>query len=329
MAHNLNTTNGKVSFVATGEKAWHGLGTYVKDAMNFDQAIELGGLDYEVEKKKITVAGGQVIPDYYANVRKDTKDVLGVVSGDYHIVQNRDTFTFFDAIIERGEACFHTAGALGLGERFFITAKLPSDIIVNGEQIEKWLLLTSGHNGKTGSAIQIGFTPTRVVCENTLNAALRGGLANKMTILHFASAQDRLATAAKAMGLSSKYFDQVGEIFNNMAKVTITDKGLKEYIIEVMKPAKAKLITAEDLENEYSTRFLKTVDGILDFAHSHDTQLTGAAKGTVWGAYNSISGYFNYQKQYKSQEEKFADITMKGGAEKVERAFQLAVDLIK
>lgn len=326
MAHNLNQTNGKTSFVAVGQKAWHGLGTYVNEAMTFDQAIVLGGLDYAVEKRPIQVAGGKTIPDYFANVRKDTGDVLGVVSSDYHIVQNRDTFSFFDSIIDDGEAVFQTAGALGLGERFFITAKLPSDITVHGEQVESYLLLTSGHNGKTGSAIQIGFTPIRVVCQNTLNTSLRN-LQNKMTILHFQGAQDKLKTAAKVMGLSSKYFAEVETIFNQMAQVKITDAKLRAYIEQVMKPAK-ETINKETLQVEHSALFTKKVNEIMDFAKGHETQVTDAAKGTLWGAYNSISGYFGWLKKYNSQEDKMNDIYFKAGAKKIETAFEIAASMM-
>src|SRR5438046_2382619 len=182
MAHNLETKDGKTSFVAVGEVAWHGLGTYVEKAMKAEEAIKLGGLDFQVEKRPIQVAGGKTIPNFFANVRTDTKDVLGVVSKDYQIVQNHEAFEFFDQIVDSGEAIYHTAGVLGIGERIFVTAKLPEDILVRGEQVENYLLLTSGHNGR--SPIQAGFTSIRVVCNNTLTAAL-SGLQNKVTIMHY------------------------------------------------------------------------------------------------------------------------------------------------
>lgn len=324
MAHNLNLNEqtGKYSFVAVGQKAWHGLGQYVDKAMTAEQAIELGGLDYEVFKRKISVAGGNIIPGYFANVRKDTGDVLGVVSDMYHIVQNREAFTFFDSIIDAGEAIYQTAGALGKGERIFITAKLPSDILVHGEQVENYLLLTSGHNGKTGSAIQVGFTSVRVVCQNTLTAALKG-IQNKVTILHFAGAKDKLATASKIMGMSSKYTIELNEAFNKMAAVKITDSQLKKYIETVLNP-KSEQIT----EAEFSKQFVKTVNQVLEFAHDHPTQNTEAAQGTVWGAYNSISGYYGHVKNYKSQEEKMSDLYFKGASGKIESAFDLAMKFI-
>lgn len=325
MAHNLNQkADGTYSFVAVGEKAWHGLGTYVNEAMTAEQAITLGGLDYEVEKRPVAVSGGADIPGYFATVRKDTKDVLGIVSDQYHVVQNREAFTFFDSIIDQGEAIYQTAGALGKGERIFITAKLPSDILVHGEKVENYLLLTSGHDGK--SAIQCGFTSVRVVCNNTLTAALRG-LQNKVSILHFSNAKESLRAAAKIMGMSSKYSDILNQSFNKMAEVKITDKKLREYIEQVMKPRK-EILNAETLQAEYSTLFTKKVDSILEFAIDHPTQRTDAARGTVWGAYNAISGYFGYIKKYGNQEEKMNDLYFKAGAKKIELAYDLATTLL-
>ena len=53
MAHNLNETNGKVSFAST-QKVWHNLGQIVSEAMTSKQAIELAGLNYFVSKYQPT-----------------------------------------------------------------------------------------------------------------------------------------------------------------------------------------------------------------------------------------------------------------------------------
>jgi hypothetical protein len=81
-------------------------------------------------------------------------------------------------------------------------------------------------------------------------------------------------------------------------------------------------------EKEFSKLFTNKVDGIMDFAKTHPTQTTEAAAGTVWGAYNAISGYFGYQKNYKSQEEKMNDLYFKGATKKIESAFALATTMI-
>lgn len=321
MAHNLNQKeDGTYAFAAVGEVAWHGLGTYVQEAMTAEKAIELGGIDYEVKKKKIQVCGDKVIPGFFATQRQDTKDVLGIVSGDYEVFQNKEAFGFFDSFIDKGEAIYHTVGALGLGERIFLSAKLPEDIFVNGETVQMYILLTTGHNGK--APLQIGFTPIRVVCNNTLSLALKD-LQNKITILHFQDMRSKVAAAAKMMGIASKYTQELEGHFNKMATVKIDDPALRSYIEMVMMPAKKEIITPED----FSKQFVKKVDSIFEFAHEHETQQTDAAKGTVFGAYNSISGYYNFLKEYKTQDMKMKDLYFGEAETKVKKAFTAAMEI--
>ena len=231
MAHKLNETNGKVSFAARGEKAWHGLGQYVSEAMTSEQAIELGGLNYTVEKRPLYAPGwaGTMVEaeGHYGNVRTDTNDILGIVKGRYRIVQNKDAFGFFDTIIDKGEAIFETAGALGKGERIFVTAKLPEDMLVRGERVEKYIMLTNSHDGT--STIIAGFTPIRVVCNNTLTAALKK-LDNKVSISHTASAESRLKEASRVMGIASKYMDEVNMTFESMTTRKLSDLEMKYFI---------------------------------------------------------------------------------------------------
>jgi phage/plasmid-like protein (TIGR03299 family) len=321
MAHNLHIdANGKASFVAVGEKAWHGLGTYVNEAMTAQQAITLGGLDFQVEKRKIAVVDGPEVPRYNAIVRRDTSDVLGIVTDAYQIVQNHEAFEFFDAIVDRGEAIYQTAGVLGKGQKIFITAKLPADILVQGEVVENYLLLTAGHDGR--SPIQAGFTPIRVVCNNTLTAALKG-LQNRVTIMHSSNAKQNLREASRVMGMATKYASILNENFNEMAKVKISDDNLRKFIETVMNPKKEAVT-----EEEFSKQFTNKVDAIFDFAKSHHTQTTDATQGTVFGALNAISGYYGWLKNYDDNETRMRDIYFKGGAKRIEAAYALAESMI-
>ncbi|MCH5685566.1 hypothetical protein LWM68_15690 [Niabella sp. W65] len=111
MAHNLNFNKqtGLYSFFSVKEKAWHGLGQIVENYPTSAEAIKHAGLDYEVIKaplftqgRAMTIGnGGEIveadnilIPDQFATLRTDNNTVLGVVGKDYHIVQNREAFTF-------------------------------------------------------------------------------------------------------------------------------------------------------------------------------------------------------------------------------------------
>ena len=172
MSHNLNQANGKAAMMYVGEVPWHGLGTKLDKPATAAEAIEAAGLNFTVEKWPMrTQRGSLPVNNHFATVRTDTKEVLGVVGSRYEPIQNKDAFTAFDSLVGEGEAIYHTAGALGKGERIWILAKMPDYIRINGNDIvEKFLLLTNTHDGT--SVVRVKLTPIRVVCENTLSIAL-------------------------------------------------------------------------------------------------------------------------------------------------------------
>ena len=232
MAHNINYNEqtGRYSFFSVKEKAWHGLGQIVEQYPTSEEAIKYAGLDYEVVKSPLFTNGLELItdlndldlnhktlevPNYFANIRTDNNTVLGVVGKDYHIVQNREAFNFFDAIVGGNEGIlYETAGALGNGERIFITAKLPDYIRVgNGDDVtEKYIFLTTSHDGS--GSITAAFTPIRIVCQNTLNASLRN-MTNVVRIKHTSGAKQRIENAHKIMGLANTLSSQLENIFNH------------------------------------------------------------------------------------------------------------------
>jgi hypothetical protein len=118
-----------------------------------------------------------------------------------------------------------------------------------------------------------------------------------------------------------------------MAKTKIEDDKLKTYIKEVMQNEYLKKHEEEDVisyeEKEESTRLKNQVNSIYEFALSHPTQQTEATRGTVWGAYNSISGYFNHVHKFnKGAEQKFTSQFFGNAYTKINKGFQKAYQLI-
>lgn len=344
MAHNIffNEQTGKHSIFSVQQKAWHGLGQIVENYPTSAEAIKFAGLDYTVEKRPLftydneNFAGSQQeddntgdiiipeikVPNFYATVRTDNQAVLGVVGREYEVVQNVDAFTFFDSIIGCDSIFYETAGALGQGERIFITAKLPSYIKVGSDDlIEQYLFLTTNHNGM--GSITAAFTPIRIVCNNTLNAAMRNH-SNSVKIRHTTNVKDRLTQAHKVMGLANKLSVQMEGIFNQWAKVRITDPEVKKLIQLALVPNKEVLqnINADKVD-ELSTAFTNIVDRVYDYAMSDSTQQTDTTRGTLFGAYNAVSGYFQNVRSYKTEELKLNSI-MNGTAQlRTQSAFNL------
>lgn len=348
MAHNLNFNErtGRYSFFSVQQKAWHGLGQIVQDYPTSEEAIKFAGLDYEVVKSQLYTTGSNIletaqsieiadtklhVPNYFANVRSDNNAVLGVVGTDYHIVQNREAFSFFDAIVGGGDGIlYETAGALGQGERIFITAKLPDYIRVgNGDDVtEKYIFLTTSHDGS--GSITAAFTPIRIVCQNTLNAALRN-MSNVVRIKHTAGAKQRLENAHKVMGMVNTLSNQLQDIFNQWTKVKVSDSEVRKLIQLALCPNKETLdLLKKDADDEISTVFKNTVEDAFGYAMMSDTQQMETTKGTLFGAYNAVTGYYQNVRNYKDDEAKLQSIVMGGTAQlKSQKAFELCTSFEK
>lgn len=346
MAHNINYNEqtGQHSFFSVNEKAWHGLGKVITEYPTSAQALQYAGLDFTVEKRPLFTYDNEnqnsdpdtdivipevEVPNYFATVRTDTDKVLGVVGKDYEVVQNTDAFNFFDAIVGGEGIQYETAGALGKGERIFITAKLPGYIQVGREDlIEQYLFLTTSHDGF--GSITAAFTPVRIVCNNTLNAAMRSRT-NSIKIRHTANAKDRLEQAHLVMGISNKLAAQLEDIFNDWSTVKVSDGELKDLIRLAMVPNKEVL---ENLKSgkmdELSTCFNNMCDSVFQYAQESPTQQTDTARGTLFGAYNAVTGYFQNVRKYKDGETKLKSLLYGGTAQlRAQKAFDLCMDFAK
>lgn len=346
MAHqlNFNEANNEYSFFSVKERAWHGLGKIVEQYPTSAEAIKFAGLDYSVEKRPLFTYDTEnhtgdpdidllvpeiEVPNYFATIRTDTEQVLGVVGKDYEVVQNVNAFEFFDAIVGGGEGMlYETAGALGKGERIFITAKLPGYIRVGKDDfIEKYLFLTTSHDGF--GSITAAFTPVRIVCNNTLNAAIRNHT-NAIKIRHTASANDRLKQAHTLMGISNTMADEMEEIFNHWSTVRIADKEVKKLIQVAMVPNKEVLQNLmAGKADELSTTYTNMVDKVFEYAMSSPTQQMQTTAGTLFGVYNSVTGYFQNVRNYKDGEAKFKSIIEGTAKQRAQTAFDLCLDFSK
>ncbi|MEJ2881515.1 DUF932 domain-containing protein [Pedobacter sp. GR22-6] len=352
MAHNLNYNQqtGKHSFFSVKEKAWHGLGQIIEQYPNSCEAIQFAGLNFEVEKRPLFTCNtenfeifndvevdehmndfepGILLPDFFATVRTDTDQVLGLVGKDYSVVQNTEAFGFFDSIVGGGTGIkYETAGCLGSGQVTFITAKLPDYIRVGREDlIEQFLFLTSSHDGS--GSISIAFTPVRIVCENTLNAALRHK-SNCIKIRHMANATDKLRQAHQMLGLSNSLAIEMEAIYNRWSRVRINDPELKRLIQLAMVPNREvleKLKAGQD--EQLSTQYNNIIENVYEYALSSPSQQEVTTRGTVFGAYNAVTGYFQNVRNYKDTEAKFKSIMTGTASARTQSAFDLCMDFAK
>ena len=242
-------------------------------------------------------------PNAYATYRTDYNIPLGIVKERYTPVQNIDAFTFFNGAIGKDKAIWQTAGYFGNGERIFVSAKLPNTILVNGDPVDNYLVFTTSHDGSSG--VRILFTPIRVVCENTLNAAIAKST-NYVSFRHTKSVHDNLDIASEILGICDKTSEYLKEKFTFMSNTKITDAKAQELFAKV-------ILTDKEIDNIKFTGhnigqiMLRQYGAISDseismkkvnmLSEINNYYFNGIGQrehvGTAWGAYNAITGYFS------------------------------------
>lgn len=295
---------------------------------------------YNGNNENITLTKDNIITSHMATIREDTNKTLGVVGSRYGVVQNTKAFEFID-IMTSGELngkqqpIIETAGILGDGERMYVTAKMPSKLYIDGDDsdgIDDYILFTNSHDGS--GAVTILFTPLRVICQNTLNAAIRNA-SNKLVFKHTANVNERLEwtkrenmeRAVAVLRMHEKFKTEFIDQLTNLKKQTITENEINYFTAQVMAtPAQAKLLQLNnwkmDNVEEVSTRTKNNIIALRDSIESGVGQ--DKFRGTKLWLYNGLTTFLNNTKQFKSAEDKFNSLVFGGdGNKKVQKAFDI------
>lgn len=209
-------------------KPWHGLGVKVNEAPTSSEALIYAGLDWEVFQRDVYTDEGLRVPGYKANVRSTDDTTLGIVSDRYKVVQNRDAFRFTDDLLGAG-VTYETAGALQGGRKVWMLAKIPQRYIIAGDEIAPYLVVMNAHDGSSG--IKVAMTPIRVVCQNTLNLALRGAK-RIWTTKHTENVMSRVHEAKETLMLAETYMGELGRSVDTLSKIKLTDRKVMEFMEE-------------------------------------------------------------------------------------------------
>ena len=220
----------------TREKPWHGLGTRVEEAPNSKEALILSGLNWSVYQSPIWTENEMMIPGYKANIRDVDEKVLGVVTDRYKVIQNSEAFSFTDDLLGDG-VTYETAGSLQDGKRTWILAKMPQRFIIAGDEITPYLVFMNSHDGS--GAVKVAMTPIRVVCQNTLNLALRDAKRSWSTH-HTGNIETKMQQARQTLFQAEQYMGVLGREIDNLNQIKLSDKKVIEFIDDLF-PVKEDL----------------------------------------------------------------------------------------
>ena len=214
------------SMFYTREKPWHVLGIMVAEAPNSKDALRLAGLNWKVLQEPVYTENKELIQGYKANVRDSDRKVLGVVTDRYKVIQNEEAFAFTDALLGEGVR-YETAGSLQEGRRVWMLARLPREFIIGGERISPYMVFSNTHDGS--GAVKTALTPIRVVCNNTLNLALRTAK-RSWSMIHTGDISGKIEEAKNTLLLADEYMTALGQEFENLRKIKLSERQVQDYI---------------------------------------------------------------------------------------------------
>lgn len=294
MAHNLDITAGKTSFVSARKDAWHQLGTILPDTFTAEEAMEhglLGGWNLRkvAINAQVTEKQQLIIPRQYAVVRNNPvirtqHDVMGVVGENYTIMQNESLGHLLNLLVDESGAHFETAGAIDGGRKVFITMKLPGNIRVGGgDRVDNYIVLMTSHDGSTSTIFMI--TPVRVVCENTLNFAFSGS-SNMFRVRHTIGADKiMIQQAREALDFTFDYLDVFQEQAERLINTTLTQNQFEEIIMR-------NFGAPEDAPNSTITRTENKMDQMAQlFADAHTQE---GIRDTAWAGLNALTEWYDH-----------------------------------
>lgn len=281
------------------EPVWHNLARICED-FTPEEALEevWGGVIYEKVPVFTQGASGEFIPikDRFGIRRNTDNRVYYVSSEHYQVWQPKECFAFLKEVM--GDLKISVAGSLHEGAKAFVTALLPESLKIAGDEIRNYVVLYQSFDGK--SHLTISNTPTRVVCQNTLNIATREAKNSGRlwaTRHRGELGQDRIEEAKNFFNWNRNYLNAFQTEANNLLDVKLSASQIDEIVAQIVPiPEDAKRKARLEEKRAYLYQALNT-DDLANF------------RNTGWGVYNAVSDWLGhypiYNKTEKGAENKF------------------------
>ena len=299
MAHNLEMENGEVAFALRGTPAWHNLANRifsqdeeVSTQLMLDEAklsnwnVRLSPVAEHIPSEWNDSSGAQYV--IRTNPFNSGTDVLSVVGSRYKVVQNEDLFSFADNIVDGdSRVAWESAGSLKNGKVVFGSLTVPREMVLDpqgaNDTTKLYLIVFTSHDGSV--AVQAAITPVRVVCQNTLNLAMRNAK-QSFKIRHTQTAEGKIQVARETLGLTLGYFDEFEKQAQELFKQEINDKQFHD-IVKAVYPK-----PSEDASKIAKTKWDNKVIMLDELYFNSPTNAN--IKGTKWGAFNALTERLDY-----------------------------------
>jgi phage/plasmid-like protein (TIGR03299 family) len=297
-AHRIEDATGPPWF-GSGPDAWGDVVRAVDPhaAQSAAEMIAAARLDWRVEQHALEAVVEREyqslrlpVPRHVANVRSDTRAVLGVVGDGYEPLQNAAAFAFCDALTDSGRAHWIGAGATRGGARVHALMRLDREIRIGGaegEDVLPLLCFRNGHDG--GLAVTVSVAPFRLACLNGMLLPLDGAQ-RVWKARHTANIETKLADARRTLGIAWRYYDELEALGGRLIRQRM-DAGEFERFLAHLVPLPEPRGDARN--GGRAVRNVERVREAIRTAYRAAPDLENV-RGTRWGALQAVTTYVDH-----------------------------------
>ena len=313
-----NFTSG---WLGNGERAWHGQGVVTPGTLPAREAFETADALFSVEKRELSYPVfddnsprrwlGEEDAGVFGVIRTDTQSFLGVVTKQYETVQNESLLRMAEFI--REEADMDCVIVLSNGAKVCFTATLrgAETDIVPGDTVKRRIVGYLGHDGKTGCGAK--FTNIRVVCQNTLTAAMSGTGASS-SITHKGTANANFDALINSIDVSRQDFATECDLMREFSRTHMTMGDFNEYVDQVYDVKEGDILRKrQKLEHAFRSGYGSEY-----------------ASFSLWNGFNAITQLETSTRNQTAAKSRaqFARGTFGLGAQISKKAFSIAQELV-
>jgi len=282
---------------------------------------------------------------FRAIVRSDNDQVFQVATDRYQPVQNAEIVDFFREYCEAGQATMETVGGLKGGAIVWALAKLNggSNMVLGGvDELRGYMLLATSHDGSVRTVGKP--TQVRVVCWNTLSAALAGSKgAHEFRMKHTRKWTAGVAKEAQqVMGMAIEQVREVNVLAGQLSQVKLDGKGKVEFLRRLLNQDKEQPVVSVEPTQEEIDRVLSGIEetisdkdveslgrvgqNILEAVYASPGSKLATADGTMWGMVNGVSFYSDHIRG-RAQDSRLANAWFGAGESLKHQAMKVATEM--
>lgn len=273
------------------------------------QTLEQYGLDWTVERKPLFIGemanqwthegteikampGDKQLPTHWANVHSETNKVLGVVGKGYQVLQNEELLEIAQAVEDKTGAKIVDATSMREGKDVFFQLSGSNFTLPGNDEVKAYRLYYNNHAAEKPNYWLD--TTVRVVCENTLNAAISEGKSTGIKIRHTLGMKDRIEETILALKESEELARQFRDTCESLARKTSFD--IANYFSDVYEANYGKVSPYIDEEAKAKqTRMINIkTKWHENFGNDHHPS-------SLWTALNAVTEWSDHERTVRGE----------------------------